>query len=149
MIITDHPEIVAKVSQMRGYLVGFEWPVFGTTAQLRICDDISSTTHSGTLKLDGVHLLMTRQSMMCKQFYNPPSLAMREDWDINYFEILPDSPFLTAFLQKGLGLQTDVVLYDAKRVEIRPDTGRKPVHVSMCTGGGHLDVVCEEICFEM
>jgi len=149
MTITDHPEIVAKVNEMRGYLVGLEWPVFGTSAQLRICDDIVSTTHAATLKLDGVHLLMTRQSMMGRQFHSVPSLAMREDWGINYFEILPDSAFLTAFLQKGLGLKTDVVLYDTKQVAIKSDTGRKPVHLSMCTGGGHLDVVCEEISLEM
>jgi hypothetical protein len=124
------------------YLIEVKWQPCSTRAELVLL----LGCHAARLLLDGVHFFGTRQSMVGRDQYRPPSYESREDWGVHYFDILPNSPFLTAFLDNRLGFSGRVMLYDKhgnQSGDSLPST--KPVHVALYSGGGDLDIVCEMV----
>lgn len=101
------------------------------------------------LRLDGVHFQSTRQSMLGRVPYQPPSFNSREDWFINYFNISTDSGFLKAFLNKQLGFESDICLYDTLGVRLDESKAKMPIHVNIVCGGGILDIICESVSLDM
>lgn len=138
-------EIVEKVySTLAGgkpYLIGVKWEACSTHAEMVLLLGQSVAR----LRLDGVHFFGSRQSMIGRHLYHPPSYEFREDWGVDYFDIVPDSPFLAAFLDRRLGFPGDIMLYDTRGNSgaALPQTG--PVHVAVYSNGGYFDIVCETV----
>ena len=117
-------------------LIGVTYPPFATDGELLLLlrDQVAH------LLLRGTHFWGTRQSMIGRQFRHSPSYEAREDWFVRYFDILDDSPFLTAFLDQQNGFVGQVILYDTKGQRAGSHPAQRPVHVALCCGGGWLDV---------
>jgi hypothetical protein len=98
---------------------------------------------SVVLKLRGVHLLCTRQSLA-----GPERNDLLEEDLVDYFEITDSSALLERLGRGDLGLIGDVMLYDlAGRAKQAPGFSR-PVHVNVNCTDGILDVICEEAVLE-
>jgi hypothetical protein len=135
-------EVVEAVAANAAALVGLDWRPFDRTATLHF------RTHEGGrlgLRLEGVHLFAARQSLLVRWGYIPLGEEHWEDWQVHYFGILTGGEFLERFLGQRLGLPSHVVLYDLGGVAIGSGRFVCPVHVTLVTGGGHLDAVCEAV----
>jgi hypothetical protein len=116
-------------------LIGLEWQPFDRTAVLRFR---AHTGESFALRLDGVHLLAARQSLLGRWHYSPLGEEHWEDWSVNYFEISSRGEFLEQFLAGQLGLPSQVVVYSLGRVNVDSARFVRPVHMALVTGGGNL-----------
>ena len=134
-------EVVSVVRTSGVSLVGLDWQLFDKTATLRF------RKHSGghlVMRLDGVHLFATRQSMI-GQRYIPLQEESWEDWEVRYFDILTKGEFLDRFLDQLLGLPAHVMVYNLSGAGMESAEFVRPVHLVMLTGGGALDAVCEAV----
>jgi hypothetical protein len=135
-----HDKMVSQLMALVPSIVGIEWTPYSTRATLRLRGE---TGRQAALLLDGVHLFMTRQTMLGRPSSSAIDLDRWEDWVIDHLDILGDSPFLTHFLSGDLGSPCGVEPYDTQG---RPlDAGTRPVHVTISAGEGAMDFICETI----
>lgn len=135
-------DVVSAIRTTAAALVGFDWQPFGRSARLRF------RSYGGDLfavRLAGIHLLSTRQSLLGPSVYLPPSEQFAEDWAVLDFEISASGEFLDQFLAGQLGLMSQVIPYSLSGAVVGSDGFVRPVHVSLVTGGGSLDIVCEKV----
>ena len=97
------------------------------------------------MKLTGIHLWATRQSLLGTNLALPITEDQWEDWFVHYFAITNASDFLASFMRRTLGFDSHIRLYDLNGIAADSSQFGKPCHVQFVLGGGHLDVICQSV----
>lgn len=110
------------------------WDPFGRTAELVFGNGKDRIV----LRLSGLHLVSFRQAIAAsEQPFGP-------DCDVSLVRVTRESEFLHSFLEKRLSYSSQIHVRDSNGKMPSSEVFRKPFHVLVVCGSGHLDAICEE-----
>ena len=140
-----YSDIVTEIAAMQPDLDECAISAFERSGNLRFRDG----DKIAVLQLTGIQFFGTNQSLLGWEPMNGDvgrsDVRLGRDCGVDYFDILEDSAFLSAFLNDELGFLGSVIPYDMSGKTQEKPGFRKPVHVSVVCAEGQLDVICEQV----